>query len=157
MGRRWRSSSRPGVDHRFETPNGYLLYDRLADVPPAFFDDSGLVVQKYFAEIDQGMYCVRIMNFLGDRVSCMRLKGRHPIVNGPSTEIAEAVEPHPDIIAAQRRLHFDFGKFDYVMAEGRAVLLDINKTVGCATNLLDNQEMRRVRQHRAAALYEFFR
>lgn len=33
------------------------------------------------------------------------------------------------------RLGFDYGKFDFVMHEGRAVLLDANKTPGRARNL----------------------
>ena len=149
---------RPPTEAFFETSGDYRVYDRLSEVPAAFFDDSRLVVQKFFAERDSdGLYCVRIMNFLGDRISCMRLKGRKPIVNGPSTEAVESVEPHAEILEARKRLNFEFGKFDYVVVDGKAILLDINKTVGCAANLLDNEEMRELRRHRAAALYDFFR
>ena len=42
----------------------------------------------------------------------------------------------PDELRALRRqLGFDYGKFDFVMHEGRAVLLDANKTPGRARNL----------------------
>jgi len=35
----------------------------------------------------------------------------------------------------RRKLGFDYGKFDFVVHEGRAVLLDANKTPGRARNL----------------------
>src|SRR5213079_1238108 len=40
------------------------------------------------------------------------------------------IGPHPEIVEARKRLNFDYGKFDYVLHEGRPVLLDTNKTTG---------------------------
>ena len=42
----------------------------------------------------------------------------------------EIVEPHPEVLEIRRTLGFDYGKFDYVLHDGRVVLLDINKTPG---------------------------
>jgi hypothetical protein len=42
----------------------------------------------------------------------------------------ERVEVHPEIPELAKRMGFDFGKFDYVMHEGKPVLLDANKTPG---------------------------
>jgi hypothetical protein len=39
--------------------------------------------------------------------------------------------PVPDFLRAEReRLGFDYGKFDFVIHDGQAVLLDANKTPG---------------------------
>ena len=36
---------------------------------------------------------------------------------------------HPgEIVALRQRLGFDFGKFDYVLHQGRSYLLDVNRT-----------------------------
>jgi len=44
---------------------------------------------------------------------------------------SESVVP-PDIVAHRLRLNFDYGKLDYVIHHGEAILLDLNKTTGTA-------------------------
>ena len=44
------------------------------------------------------------------------------------------VDVHPDIVELIKRMKFDYGKFDYVMHEGKPVLLDANKTPGGGDN-----------------------
>ncbi|TIV27981.1 MAG: hypothetical protein E5V96_34050, partial [Mesorhizobium sp.] len=57
------------------------------------------------------------------------------LVKGEDTIRREPV-PVPDELRALRRdLGFDYGKFDFVMHEGKALLLDANKTPGRVRNL----------------------
>ena len=140
------------------TPLDYRVYPHLREVPSLYFYHPGLIVQKFMPEMEGGMYCVRLMSFLGDRVTCTRLRGKHPIVNGKTTEVVDhEIELHPEMLAMRDRLKFDYGKFDYVVVDGRAILLDANKTVGCSQNLLGNDEMRVRRRYRAEGLYSYFK
>lgn len=142
---------------RLKSPHDYPIYNRMEEVPRHYFFHPGLIVQKFVPETEDGFYCLRYMSFLGDRVTCTRLKGKHPIVTGSSAEVIKhSIEPHPEIIAMRNRLQFDYGKFDYVVADGEAILLDANKTVGCSPHLLDNEEMRERRRYRAEGLYSYF-
>lgn len=136
--------------------DGYPVYESLRDVPDRYRNHPETVVERFVPEIDDDLYCVRMLGFLGDRHSAVRLKGPHPIVNGDNAHVVEPVEPSPKILAAAKRLHFDYGKFDYVEVDGRAILLDINKTVGCSVNLLDDTAMEEQRRYRARGLYSLF-
>lgn len=138
-------------------PTSYRVHQRLADVPAADFAREDLVVQKFIPEMDGAHYCVRHFSFLGDRVSCVRLRSAGPIVNGTNCAPVEPVEVHPQIAALRDELGFDYGKFDFVMADGEAVLLDANKTVGCASNIVNDPELLRLRRYRAAGLYSYLR
>lgn len=140
-----------------KSPASYPIYNHLNEVPKHYFYLPGLVVQKFTPEIENNYYCLRYMSFLGDRVSCSKLKSKHPIVTGGTTEIVEhSIEPDPEIMAMRKNLGFDYGKFDYVVVNGKAILLDTNKTVGASANLLDNVEMQKRRNNRAQGLYSFF-
>jgi hypothetical protein len=49
--------------------------------------------------------------------------------------------PVPNELRIERkRLGFDYGKFDFVVHEGRVVLLDANRTPTAAANLSDYQD-----------------
>ncbi|HEX2879540.1 MAG TPA: hypothetical protein VHO25_08375, partial [Polyangiaceae bacterium] len=64
--------------------------------------------------------------------------------------------PHPEIVKRKEELGFDIGKFDYVMHEGRPVLLDTNKTVGSPPETTDAAVVAG-RRFRAEGVYSFFR
>lgn len=145
----------PAIDYP-RHPLEYPLFGRLAEVPRGYFDNPEFVVQKFIPEIDHGLYCVRFVSFLGDRHNCIRLKGRHPIVNGATSEKTDpGLDPHPEIMALRKQLHFDYGKFDYVVVDGHAILLDANKTTGYSPNLVGDVEAIDERRERAKGLYAF--
>ncbi len=134
----------------------YRVYDHLEEVPRIYFYHPGLVVQKFLPETDDGFYCVRILLFLGDNMSCMRLKSRNSIINDASVEHYERIDPHPEILAMRKRLQFDYGKFDYVVNDGKPILLDANKTVGWPPNMSENVKMTESLRHHSSGLYSFF-
>ncbi len=146
-----------GREQTFRTPLEYVIYDDLSLVPPETFDDASLVVQRFTPEMVGRKYAVRLYSFLGARSSAVRLTGRRPIVNGPTVEGVETVEPHPDIEAARHRLGMDYGKLDYVVVDGEAILLDANKTVGASPSMTNSATMIAARRERARGIYDFFR
>lgn len=143
----------PLKDHHF-----YPIYEHIRHVPRYYFFHPGLVVQKFTPETEKNFYCIRYMRFLGDRFSCKRLKGYHPIVTGETMEKVEtSIDPHKEITAMRKKLQFDYGKFDYVVVDGKPILLDINKTMGCPPDISKNKEMNKQLKYLAKGLYSYFR
>jgi len=142
----------------FDTPLDYPIYDNLKEVPRPYFYHPQLVVQKFFPEKEDNLYCVRMMFFLGDHLNCIRLKGNHPIVNSMHIlDVEPNIEPHPQIVSMRKRLKFDYGKFDYVVVDGQPILLDTNKTIGRPVKkLASDSEMDSHLKHYANGLYSYF-
>jgi hypothetical protein len=145
-----RSRATRGIDR----PMAYRVYERPADVPAAYFDAADLVVERFLPEREGDLYFARSYQFLGDRWTCARLAARQPIVNGKTMIRSERVDPHPEIVERRHKLRFDYGKFDYVIHEGRPVLLDANKTTG--TGIPYSLAREEARRHRAGGIHSYF-
>ncbi len=126
----------------------------MADVPRADFERSDLVVERFLPEQEGNLFFIRNYEFLGDRSTCTRLAAKDPIVKDQTLVRIEEIEPHPEIVQARKRLNFDFGKFDYVLHNGRPVLLDANKTTGASQ--VFNPGLNARRRHRADGIYSYF-
>jgi hypothetical protein len=140
----------------FDGPSQYPVFPSFAAVPPQYWNDPALVVERFLAERDDDLYCVRMYTFLGDHGTCLRFKGPNPVVEPAPNTSFEIIEPDPTILAMQQELNVDFGQFDYVMHDGRAVLLDVNRTIGRGS-MVPSVELDAQRVHRARGLYKYFR
>lgn len=108
----------------------YPVYPRLGEVPELFWASADFVVEKFTPEQDSRGYYMRVWVFLGDRERSMRYRSDAQVIKSSNFLDGEPV-PVPDELRVWRdRLGFDFGKFDYVVHDGRCVLLDINRTPG---------------------------
>jgi hypothetical protein len=140
---------------KFRSPEDYQIYDSIDEVPPSTWEERDVIVEKFVPEMEDGLYVMRAMNFLGDRASCGKVLSRHPIVNGKTHVRIERVPPDPAMVALREQMGFDYGKFDYVMHEGRPILLDANKTAGTG-NVPMTPERAKTRRWRAEGLYAYF-
>jgi hypothetical protein len=113
----------------------YEVHASLDEVPPEVFARPDLVVEKFLPEVEPDGYAARFWIFCGDRERCTRYVSPHRVVKGDDTIRREAVPVPEGLRALRQQLGFDYGKFDFVVHEGRAVLLDANKTPGRARNL----------------------
>jgi hypothetical protein len=108
----------------------YLLIDRRSAVPDWVWRAPGLVVERFFVERRGELYAMHMWYFLGDRDQVATSLATAPLVKGENT--VQRLPPHqdvPDSLRQRRReLGFDYGKFDFVMVDGEAVLLDANRT-----------------------------
>jgi hypothetical protein len=110
------------------TTRPYPILASASAVPADVWDNPGFVVERFLPEMDERGYCVRAWVFCGDRERCTRYRGTHPIVKS-ATIVAHEPAPVPDELRAERsRLGFDYGKFDFVVRDGQAILLDANRT-----------------------------
>lgn len=139
----------------FGTPLDYQIFESPKAVPAILFSDPNIVVEKFQPEFEDGLYHMRAQLFVGDHVTCTRMASRNPIVNGSTRIRMERVEPHPDIVKLQKAMKYDYGKFDYVIHNGNALLLDANKTTGTAPHPATPQQLAD-RRYRAAGLYAYF-
>jgi hypothetical protein len=133
---------------------GYRIYDSLAEVPRTDLERNDVVVEKFLPEKDENLFFIRYYEFLGDRSTCTRLASRDPIVKDQTAVLIGEIDPHPEIVEARKQLNFDYGKFDYVLHDGRPVLLDTNKTTGA--DRVSSRELNARRRYRANGIYSYF-
>lgn len=110
----------------------YRVFDRLADVPASVLERSDLVVERFLPDFQDGLFHIQMYQFLGDAERCSRLGSPSPVFKAKDCRFAEAIEPHPAARAWRAQLGLDYGKIDYIVRDGDAILLDANKTTGAA-------------------------
>lgn len=110
--------------------NLYPVLPHKRDVPDWVWRSPDLVVQPLHAERRGELYAMHQWYFLGDRDCVSTFLGRAPVVK--LANVVERLPLHADVPEAMRRrrveLNFDYGKFDYVVVDGEAILLDANPT-----------------------------
>lgn len=110
-------------------PGDYPVLDHPGLVPDWVWRRDDLVVERFLPERDGNEYALRIWMFFGDREYGARLFGTGPVVKASAITHHEYIDDVPPSLRSLRReLGMDFGKFDYVVVDGEAVLLDVNKT-----------------------------
>ncbi|TPI18017.1 hypothetical protein [Mesorhizobium sp. B4-1-1] len=135
LNQRARRAGRPEPFPGVEPFDKYEVHASLADVPAEVFEHRDLVVEKFIPEPEPDGFGARFWLFCGERERCTRHVSPQSLVKGDDTIRREAVPVPDELRALRRKLGFDYGKFDFVMHEGKAVLLDANKTPGRARNL----------------------
>ena len=107
----------------------YPIFRSIDEVPDKLWQNPGIVAERFLPEQDQDEgYWMRAWVFLGDRERCSRLRATKPVIRGNSI-IAREPAPVPDELRAVReRLGFDYGKFDFVVHDGKTILFDVNRT-----------------------------
>ena len=109
-------------------PHGYPVYPSKRQVPSVAFKNPDLVVERFLPEKEGRSYYLRSYAFLGSEGLTVRFRSEHPVVKGINSRDPEFVPVHESIVAARHALGLDFGKLDYVIHDGQAVLLDVNST-----------------------------
>lgn len=111
------------------SPMHYRVYPSADHVPRLVWSNPALVVERFLPEMIDGHYCLRHHFFFGDRHCDFRLLAKDPIVKSSRVVACERMdETPPDVIEVRRRLQMDYGRFDYVLHEGRAIVFDANRT-----------------------------
>lgn len=124
----------------FKAMENYTVYESIREVPGDIFDDPYLVVEKFMPEIDPEGYAVRSYIFCGNEERCARYLSKEKIIKG-SNFIRKDPAPVPEELRELRKkLGFDYGKFEFVVHDGRPVVIDTNKTLGLPQGTLQNIE-----------------
>ena len=112
----------------------YPVLGSIREVPRWVWRSSRHIVERFMPEREGDLYCLRGWIFLGSADYGYRIFATDPMVKTDfmvSYEYRDDVPP--ELRAERERMGFDFGKFDYVVHDGRAHLLDANKTPWLAT------------------------
>ncbi|MGZ5039127.1 MAG: hypothetical protein ACXWHB_14680 [Usitatibacter sp.] len=135
----------------------YYLCDSTRHVPDAIWSTPGVIVEKYIPEEDESGNHIRVWTFFGGEDRSSRYRARVPLIRFADYIDREAV-PVPDEMRAKRaRLGFDFGKFDYVMHDGRCHLLDANRTPGAPEAFVNDAAVRASLDQLAGGIEMFLR
>jgi len=114
---------------RLFLPGSYTVLEGVHQVPAWVWKREDLVVEKFLPEKEGDEYALHAWIFFGPQEYCVRMFSRSPVVKAAEITHYDYLGEVPDSIRQTRlRLGADFGKFDYVMVDGEAVLLDVNKT-----------------------------
>jgi hypothetical protein len=112
------------------TTQPYPILGSVSEVPADVWNNPGLVVERFLPEQDAQGFWLRVWVFFEDRERCTRYCGTEPIVKGANVVARESVPVPEEMRAERERLGFDYGKFDFVVREGRAILFDANRKPG---------------------------
>lgn len=141
----------PSVEAAFT----YSIYSSIASVPQNIWTDPRYVVERFLPERDDRGYWLRCWVFFGDAERCNRYCCPDPIVKGRNIIAREQIAVPDELRMERERLGFDYGKFDFVLHDGKVVLLDANRTPGGAPNITDL--VRSGSQHLAAGIDSLLR
>lgn len=153
--RLWRAATQRIAAVHDRRWTGYRVLERAADVPAGLFAREDVVVERFLPEVEDGLYHMRMYQFLGDRWTCQRLASNDQVIKAGNSVSAAEVEPHPELGEWRKELRLDFGKLDYVVHDGRPVLLDANKTTGASRHMPPDQ-LAVLRRRLAEGLYSYF-
>jgi hypothetical protein len=120
------------------TPTAYPVFPSVRDVPKGVFENKNLVVEKFLPEIVEGDHCLRYYYFFGSAgINLLFRSKERGMIEPPTTALnSYSVEEVPipeELYAIREKLGFDYGKFDYVLRDGKVVLFDVNRTPATAT------------------------
>ncbi|MEP6485607.1 MAG: hypothetical protein ABJB01_14240 [Rudaea sp.] len=110
------------------TNQTYPILRSADEVPEAVWNNPGLVVERFLPEQDARGYWLRVWVFFGDRERCTRFCGTEPIVKAAGIVSRETATVPEELRAERERLGFDYGKFDFVVRDGKTILFDANRT-----------------------------
>lgn len=109
--------------------NDYPVLNTIAEVPDWVWRCEDLIVERFLPERVGDTFSIRGWLFFGERGYAYRLYSHSPVVKAGNISHFDILDAVPQELQDLRcQYGFDFGKFDYVEVEGRAVLIDINKT-----------------------------
>jgi hypothetical protein len=107
--------------------NRYQVFPSPRAVPKGVWANPHLVVERLLCERRGDLYGLRTWSFFGDQEANSLGYAASPLVKGDRVlERAEAGPVPEDLRRLRRELGFDFGRFDYAIVDGRAVLFDAN-------------------------------
>lgn len=126
---------------RVEWLEEYPVFNSPREVPHGVWRNDKLVVEKFLTEQNQaGEYLLKVWVFFGDREIYYQCVSTEPIIKSHNTIRREHLDVNdvPESIRRTReKTGFDFGKFDFSLHDGQAVLYDVNRTPGSARNVTD--------------------
>ena len=112
----------------------YKVYESLDALPDMAWTNPHLVVERFIPEPAEGGYAMRTWVFLGERERCNCHIATDRMIKAGSIVSSTPADVPDELRDLRETLGFEFGKFDFVLHQDRAVLIDANKTPGTGTS-----------------------
>src|SRR5690606_15084812 len=133
-------------------PQNYQVYESISSVPKLIWRNPKMVVERFIPEREGDYFCIRICFSLGEIILNHRLYSKSKVIKGKAVEFSLPTEIPADIYQIRESMGIDYGKFDYVVHDGKVHILDVNKTPGILGNPeIDNQIAKKL----AAGIYQY--
>jgi hypothetical protein len=147
------SVQRRRARQRINAPLPYRIFDRVSDVPTRYFVDPRWLVERFLPNKVDGGYCAHHLYVFGAQYTSHRMTLEDPVVAGAKVQV-ENCEPHPRAFEFIEQMGLDYGKVDYVVRDGEAFLIDVNKTIG-ATRAGTNPIFVEGRIRRSVGIFDY--
>jgi hypothetical protein len=112
----------------------YPVFQNTGEVPSGVWRNPNLVVEKFRPEQDEnGQFALRVWVFMGDRGIYYQSISEDSVIKSHNTVKRINLDPAeiPQNLKDRREeLGFDYGKFDFGIVDGTALLYDANRTPG---------------------------
>src|SRR6476659_5329398 len=113
----------------------YPVFATPREVPPRVWSNPSLVVEKFLPERQGEHYCLRQYVFCGSSEFNLFAVSNSPVIKSSNVIRKEMLDAaHPAVRAYREQLGFDYGKFDYVVRDGEAIIFDVNRTYSAGRN-----------------------
>jgi hypothetical protein len=106
----------------------YQILPSQSDVPDRVWRDSRLVVERFLPEREGDDYVMRTAFFVGSVGINTSFRSDDPIARGGSVRDPQEHEMLAELVALRNELELDYGRIDYAIVDGKAVVWDVNKT-----------------------------
>lgn len=106
----------------------YCILPSIDRVPEACFADPDVVIERFTPEYHDGRYVLREWYFLGEAEFVRTEVASHPVITSGEYRADLTLEVPANLRRLRREWRIDYGKIDYVMKDGEAVVFDVNKT-----------------------------
>lgn len=134
-------------------PLRYPIFENIQSVPPDVWENEHLVVERFLADYQDGLFYINYFVFFGEKEISGRMGGVDPIVKF-SNSVTDQTVPVPDVIRQCRtKMKVDFGRIDYIRDGDDYFVIDVNKTEGGG---MRNHEVREELEFLASGLETFF-
>lgn len=129
----WLAARSLGWTH---TLRKYPVFEHIAQVPDGVWRNPHLVVEKFFTpDCDhRGDHVLYLWIVMGDASLGLTLHSPDPFVKSATARLETFEQPPAEILAAQKQHDCDYAKIDFILHEGRPILLDINRTPTLSDN-----------------------
>jgi len=144
---------------RVEWMDEYPVFDSPSAVPSGVWRNDRLVVEKFLPEKNsQGEYLLKVWVFFGDEGIYYNIVSNESVIKSHNLIRREFLDVNdvPEAIREVRaRMGFDYGKFDFAIHEGKAVLYDVNRTPGGPKQAVKSETAEQSYQTLSAGLNSF--
>ncbi len=113
------------------------------------------MVEKFVPERQEGHYVIRNYKFLGNRHNTLIFFSKTPFIREHALVKISPIETEPALRDFRANLQLDYGKIDYIVVDGKPVVLDINKTMGYNASAGVNAEVVKARRELAEGIYDY--